>query len=81
MLVLKGELSSHVWLVPCKFADGEETAATLKRYFLAYRIVPTWVSDQDRHFVNKLVKILLASFAAYTLSPQPTHHGLIVQSK
>lgn len=52
---MKYDFSSHVWLVTCKFVDGEETAATIKRYFLAYGIVSTWVSDQGRHFVKKIV--------------------------
>jgi len=40
ILILKDDLSSYVWLIPCKAADAETTVDCLLRWFCVFRYCP-----------------------------------------
>ena len=80
ILVLKDDFSNFIRLALCKFADGAETIGAMLEYFRAYGVVPNWISDQGRHFVNDLVKKVSARLRcshSFTTSYAPWANGTI----
>lgn len=61
-------------------ADSETTANVLLRWFAAFGIVTSWVSDRGSHFKNELVKSLketLRSSHHFTLAYCPWSNGTV----
>lgn len=56
ILIIKDDLSSYVWLVPCGAADAEHTVDALLKWFSSFGVVLLWVSDQGTHFKNEVVR-------------------------
>jgi hypothetical protein len=42
LLLLKDDLSSYLWLVPCKEAAAEETVEALLNWFTTFGVVLHW---------------------------------------
>lgn len=82
ILVLKDDLSGYTWLVPTKTADAENTARELARWFAAFGVVSSWVSDQGSHFKNAVVAELKEHLRAthhFTLAYSPWSNGTVEQ--
>ena len=46
VLIIKDDLSSYTWLLPAKDTDGKTAAECLLKWFAAFGVVQTWVSDR-----------------------------------
>lgn len=58
VLVLKGDLSGHVWLKATTATSTEVTADQLIEWFASFGHVRDWESDQGTHFKNEVVEQL-----------------------
>jgi transposase InsO family protein len=56
LLLLKDDLSGHLWLVPCRTADAATTVDALLRWFAVFGVVLLWISDRGSHFKNEVVQ-------------------------
>ena len=54
-LIIKDDLSTYTWLLPVKAIYAETSADCLLKWFAAFSVVQTWVSDRGSHFKNKLM--------------------------
>lgn len=61
VLVLRDDLSWHVWLEPTKAVDEEIVASVLIHWLAAFGVVTDWVSDREIHFKNELIRLLRES--------------------
>ena len=52
-LIMKDDLSTYTWLLPVKETDADTSADCLLKWFAAFGVVQTWVSDRGSHFKNK----------------------------
>jgi transposase InsO family protein len=55
VLIVKDDYSSYAWLMQCKKADTDSTAAVLTEWFAAFGVAQQWVSDQGSHFKNTVM--------------------------
>ncbi len=69
VLILKDDLSGYVWLVPAADADADTVADALLRWFAAFGVVKTWLSDRGSHFKNEIVRLLKESTKSPITSP------------
>ena len=58
VLTIKDDLSSYTWLLPAKETDGKTSAECLLKWFAAFGVVQTWVSDRCSHFKNPLMDLI-----------------------
>jgi RNase H-like domain found in reverse transcriptase/Reverse transcriptase (RNA-dependent DNA polymerase)/Integrase core domain/Integrase zinc binding domain/Chromo (CHRromatin Organisation MOdifier) domain len=80
VLVLKDDLSSYVWLIPCQRADAASVVDALVLWFAAFGVAYTWVSDRGSHFKNKVmdgVRQALRSQHHYTTAYCPWANGTV----
>jgi Integrase zinc binding domain len=54
LLLLKDDLSGHLWLVPCRMADAAATVDALMRWFAVFSVVLLGISDRCSHFKNEV---------------------------
>jgi hypothetical protein len=55
VLLLKGDLSGYLWLVPCRTADAAATVDALMRWFAVFGVVLLWISDRISYVKNLVV--------------------------
>jgi hypothetical protein len=56
ILLLKYDLSSYLWLGPCRTADVTATVDALMRWFVLVGVVLLWISDRGSHHKNEVVR-------------------------
>jgi Integrase core domain/RNase H-like domain found in reverse transcriptase/Integrase zinc binding domain len=56
LLLLKDDLSGHLWLVPCRTAYAATTFDALLRWFAVFGVVLLWKADRGSHFKNEVVQ-------------------------
>jgi transposase InsO family protein len=56
LLLLKDDLSGHIWLVPCRTANAEATVDALMRLFAVFDVVLLWISDRGSQCKNEFVR-------------------------
>ena len=49
LLVIRGDLSTYMWLCPCTNADAKSAAVSLCLWITAFTVTDMWVSDQASH--------------------------------
>jgi Integrase core domain len=80
VLIVKDDYRNYVWLMQCKNADADSTAAVLIEWFAAFGVAPHWVSDRGSHFKNQVmteVKRQLGASHLFTTAYCPLANGTI----
>jgi len=80
VLIMKDDLSSYVWLVPCKAADAEHVADCMVNWFATFGTVQHWVSDRGSHFKNSLIHLIRDRIRGrhhFTLAYCPWSNGTV----
>jgi transposase InsO family protein len=80
LLLLMDDLSSYLWLVPCRTADAAATVDTLMRWFAVFGVVLLWISDRGSHFKNEVVRRVQKGLKAkhhFTTANCPWSNGTI----
>jgi Integrase zinc binding domain/Integrase core domain len=80
LLLLKDDLSSFVWLVPCATADTQATAIALMDWFSLFGISRTWVSDRGSHLKNKIMETIRQTLRTrhhFTTANSPWANGTV----
>jgi hypothetical protein len=80
LLLLKEDLSGHIWLVPCETAGAKETGDALIHWFATFGVVLQWFSDQWAHFKNQIMLCLQKKLKAkhhFTTAHCPWANGTI----
>jgi IS30 family transposase len=80
LLLLKDDLSGHLWLVPCRMDDAAATVDALMRWFAMFGVVLLWISDRGSHFKNGVVQRVQKEHKAknhFTTANCPWSNGTI----
>jgi hypothetical protein len=56
IVLLKDDLSSYLWIVPCRTADAAATVIALMRWCAVFGAELLWISDRGSHFTNEVVR-------------------------
>lgn len=56
VLIIKDDDSQNFWILPFKYADGDAEVQGLLKWFSAFEVSPSWVSDSGSYFKNSLMK-------------------------
>ena len=80
VLVIKDDLSSYVWLIPCASANSETAARELSRWIHTFTAMFFWVSDQGSHFKNQVMEHLAKDHRIqhnFTVAYSPWTNGTV----
>ena len=80
VLMMKDDASSYAWFHPTESADALSATEGLIKWFCAFGVVKTWISDRVTHFKNKLVEALthtLHTHYHFTAPNAPQSNGTI----
>jgi Integrase zinc binding domain len=80
LLLLKGDLSGYLWLVPCRTADVAATVDALMRWFAVFGVVLLWISNRSSHFKNEMIQRVQKELKAkhlFTAENCPWSNGTI----
>lgn len=59
---LKDEFSGYTWITPTAYGTAEHAAETLSSLQRTFPAPIYWVSDQDPHFINKVLSNMASTF-------------------
>lgn len=65
ILIIKDDLSSYVWLVPCVAADSRAALKNLFDWLTTFGLPGTFVPDQAKHFMNNLLEMLASELKCH----------------